>query len=157
MNIDRASRWVEILANIGVLATLLFLAIEVRNNTRTLQRQAVLDRSHVMNYPFLESPQLAAILAEVKAVDGWGGAYETAFAERYETSIENGIVWARHLSMVWAALQADFALLGESNELAERVQLLLSFPDNQLWWERSGEILYSPEFHAYVERIREAS
>jgi hypothetical protein len=79
MKAARVAPWFEIAANLGVIVTLVLLVAEVRNNTLALERQALLDRSAAMNYPFLENPLMAEILADIKAVDGWqGSAYEEA-------------------------------------------------------------------------------
>ncbi|MEJ2343017.1 MAG: hypothetical protein P8Y10_12515 [Gemmatimonadales bacterium] len=155
MKIEKLSRWAEIVANLGVLVSVLFLVAEVRDNTKTIKRQIVLQRADVMNTPFLESPSLARILSKVKSVDGWEGSpYEEAFVARYGDPIEDGIIWARHLAMVWAVLEADYELEGESPSLESRVRLLLSFPDNQMVWESGAPQIFSPSFKAYVELIR---
>ena len=153
MKIERVSHWVEILANVGVIVTLLLLVAEVRNNTLTLQRQTRLDRASAMNSPFLESAVMPAILSEIKAIDTWdGNPFEVAFVERYQVPIEHAIVWARYLMGVWSGLEADYVLDGESPDLAQRAQILLSFPDNQLLWEHNAR-LFSEDFQVYVERI----
>jgi len=154
MSMERVSRWVEILANLGVIVTLLLLVAEVRDNTLALQRQAFLDRSTAMNIPFLQDGPLPGILAAIKSVDGWEGSpFEQAFADRYGVPIEDAIVWARHLSMVWGSLDADYQLAGASPALAARVRLLLTFPDNQLLWRTTPE-LFSSEFRTYVAEQR---
>lgn len=160
MKLDRAANWVEIVANVGVIITLVLLVAEVRNNTLALERQTLIDRSGAMNDAFLENPVMPEILANIKALDGWesagyakGVAYETAFAERYDVPIEQGIVWARFLSMLWSGLNADYTLLGESEELARRIRLLLQFPDQQLFWKHLPAVL-TEDFRAYVERLR---
>ena len=153
MKLDAVSRWAEVGANVGVVVTLIFLATEVRRNTRILEREAVLEWSRAMGDPFLENPALAEILADVKAIDGWGDTFVPAFAERYDTSIENAIVWSRLLVMVWLGLEADFSVSGPSQDLEHRIRYLLSVPDNQLLWEKSDDV-FTPEFQAYVQGLR---
>jgi len=153
MKIERVSHWVEILANVGVIVTLLLLVAEVRGNTLALQRQTRLDRADAMNSAFLESAVMPTILAEVKAIDTWdGNPFEVAFAERYQVPIEHAIVWARYLMVVWSGLEGDYVLDGESPDLARRVQLLLSFPDNRLLWDHNAR-LFGEDFQVYVERV----
>ena len=155
MKLEKLSRWAEVVANLGVLVSVLFLVGEVRDNTRTVKRQIVLQRAEAMNAPFLESPSLARILAKIKSVDGWEGSpFEEAFVGRYGDPIEDGIIWARHLAMVWAVLEADYELEGGSPSLESRVRLLLSFPDNQIVWESGAPQISNPRFKAYVDLIR---
>jgi hypothetical protein len=153
MKIERVSHWVEILANVGVIVTLLLLVTEVRGNTLALQRQTRLDRADAMNAAFLERAVMPTILAEIKAIDTWdGNPFEVAFVERYQVPIEHAIVWARYLMVVWSGLEGDYVLDGESPDLARRVQLLLSFPDNRLLWEHNAR-LFGEDFQVYVERV----
>jgi hypothetical protein len=70
MNLQSWAHWSEITASYAVVETLIFLLVEVGNNTRAIERQANLDRSASISASFLTSPDLARILAKVKAVDG---------------------------------------------------------------------------------------
>jgi hypothetical protein len=56
--------------------------------------------------------------------------------------------------MVWSGLNADHTLAGESAELAGRIRLLLSFPDNHLLREHLPG-LFTTSFRQYVERVRQ--
>lgn len=87
-------------------------------------------------------------------MEGYGSSFEEAFAEKYDVPIESGIVWGRHLAMVWSALNADYTLSGASPDLAARISLLLSFPDNQLMWE-TLPALFTTEFRVYVDGLRQ--
>lgn len=70
MKIERAAHWVEILANIGVIVTLLLLILQVRDNTQTLRSQAIVQRAAPLLQPFVDKAPIPDILAQIKAVDG---------------------------------------------------------------------------------------
>lgn len=154
MNLERASRWIEIVANLGVIVTLLLLVAEVRAGTLAQTRQSYLDRSNAMNAPFFGDGPLPSILAAIKEVDGWAASpAEEALATQYDLSIEDAIVWARHLSMVLGSLDADYQVEGATQALTNRVRILLASPDIQTMW-RYNRSLFSEAFQAFVEQIR---
>ena len=152
MKLDRWARVVEIAANVAIVATLAFLVLEVRGNTRVLERQSILDRSNAIAMPLLISPQLPSILAKIKKTDGQHPTYQ-AFIDRYDLTPEESIQWERHLFLIWFGLEADFRNTGESPELEGAVRGLLAYPDNQIYWENLDWHL-EPQFAEFVERVR---
>jgi hypothetical protein len=154
MRLEMVSRWAEIAANVGVILTLIFLASEVRANTLLMERQTIMDRAEVLNTPFFDNPELSRILAQIKSVDG-PDLIEAAFVERYGLTYEDAVTWGRHLGLIWAGLEADFALEGRSEALTRRIELLIQAPDQRLIWETEFDRPFSdPEFLAYVEELR---
>lgn len=47
MNVDRLNRWLTLVANIGVIAGIVFLAIELRQNNELLEAQSRADRREI--------------------------------------------------------------------------------------------------------------
>lgn len=157
MKLDRVAHWAEILANFGVIVTLVFLLLQVRDNTRALEGQAILQRSAAFTGPFLSESVVPAVLAKIKAVDGPEPAVE-AYMDRYSLTYEEGAVWERHIFSVWTSLEAEYAVFGESEELEQRIRMLLPFPDNVIWFENGGpDWVSTPGFRDYIERLRAQS
>jgi hypothetical protein len=151
MNLESWTQRAEIIASFAVVVTLVFLLLEVRSNTLAIERQAHLDRAESMAAPFLATPDLARVLAKVKAVDGMEPLNQ-AFAKRYDLSAEESIVWVRHLSAIWDGLQADYTYTGQTEQVDQFARSLLSYPDNQMYWKFQGA-WYSADFRSYVESI----
>ena len=143
----------EIFASFAVVVTLVVLSLEIRDNTRALDSQAIRDRSTALNAPYATSPKIPAILAKVKAIDGPEPG-EQALIERYGLTYEEAGIWGRFVSQVLTDLEAEYVLSGESQQLEERIQLLFSFPDVVLNWEYRVQ-LSNQDFGKYVERVRE--
>jgi hypothetical protein len=143
----------ETLGFLGVIASMVFVGMEIRQNTLALRREAALERAYAMSEPFLTDSELPEILAQIKAVDGMD-AGALAFMERYDLSYEQTTVWLRHLLLIWSGMQADYLLEGESPLLGDQITALLGNPDNQLFWELRSPMLSDPGFIAYVERVR---
>lgn len=154
MKLERVAHWAEILANVGVIVTLVLLSFQVRDNTRALEGQAILQRGAAFTDPFLSESAAPAVLAKIKAVDGFEPAVG-AYMDRYDLTYEEGALWLRHVLSLWTSLEAEYAVLGESAELGQRIKVLLPFPDQQIWFENGGpEWLSTPGFRDYIERLR---
>ena len=148
------SRWlerVEIVAALSVVITLILLVVEVRGNTKALERQILLDRGSNVAVPFMEGPELLTAFEKVKAIDGWG-ALEAELMARYELEPAQAVAWMFFLYKVWTGMEADYVYAGSSDELASSIEGLLAFPDNRLYWRHSGDG-YSADFRAYVESL----
>lgn len=154
MKLERVAHWAEILANFGVIVTLVLLMLQVRDNTRALHGQAILQRGAAFTDPFLSESAAPTVLAKIKAMDGPEPAV-AAYMDRYDLTYEEGAVWLRHIHSLWTSLEAEFAVLGESAELEQRIRILLPFPDVVIWFENGGpDWLSTPGFRDYVQRLR---
>ncbi len=152
MNLQSWAHRAEITASFAVIVTLVFLLLEVRNNTMAIERQANLDRAANLSAPFLATPDLSRVLAKVKAVDGVEPLTQ-AFSERYDLSVEESVLWSRHLFVIWGGLEADYLYSGSSEKLDRHIEDLLSYPDVQIYWEHNY-VWHTEDFRLYVESIR---
>lgn len=155
MKLQNVAHWAEITASFAVVVSLVLLIQEVQGNTQALERQAALDRAIALNSPFFEATELASVLAKIKDVDGADPVPE-ALADRYGLTAEEAILWERHLWLTWSNLEADYAEIGESEELSRILRLLLSHPDQQVYWE-SAAADSDPEFRAFVNSISDGT
>lgn len=153
MKLDRWAHWAEIGASVAVVASLVFLIQQVRQNTQMLERQFALDRATAFNAPYLEDSSFPAILSRIKEVDGIEGV-EEAFVERYDLDYEDAVRWVRHLALVWTMLESDYSANGRSEALDAVAWSLLGSPDNQLYWQHGAPQLTSGAFRAYVSELR---
>lgn len=151
MNVDRAARWAEVLANFGVIVTLVVLIIQVQDNTRSLRSQAIMERGSVFTEPFFSSESLLpTTLAKIKAVDG-PETMAAAYMDRYGLTYEEGVAWTRHKLAAWTSLEAEHAVFGPSPGLSDRIRILFPFPDQQVWLNGDGlDWLSTAEFRDYV-------
>jgi len=157
MKLDRIAQWAEVLANVGVLVSVVFLVLQIQENTQILRIQAAERRAAALNTPLITNPQLPEILSKIKAVDG-AEPHVKAFMDRYELTYVEAVVWMRYLGDLWSGLNAEYAQLGPSKELAHRIEQLLAFPDETLWLDTDAAAWFlSDDFQAYLASIREAS
>ncbi len=143
----------EILGALAVVATLFYVARQIRENTRVVERQSHRDRIRNVAEPMLNSPHnLPRIYAKVKAIDGREPLTQ-ALMERYNLDVEESVTWARYQHQVWFGLEADYLFGGPSQHLATMIKALMRFPDSKLFWQHEKDWLYSREFIAYVASL----
>ena len=111
MNLKQTANWAEIIASVAVIASLVFLIFEVRENTRALDRQAIRDQSTILNAPFVRDPKIPAILAKVKEIDGHEPS-EHALIDRYGMSYEEAH-GAGDITMSWTGSD-EYGIVGAS-------------------------------------------
>jgi hypothetical protein len=148
----KMQKWVdlaEITASVGVIITLIILILDVRENTRALERQVHVERVSRLVAPYLENDAIPRVYARIKAVDG-EDALVQAYADRYDLTIEDAVRWRSHLDQLWTTIEADFLFSGESEALDTLVADLLVYPDEQLYWEHSRP-MFTKEFVVYLE------
>ena len=155
MKLESWAHWAEIAASTAVVVSLVFLTLEIRDNTRALEGQAVRERAAALNQAYVESPLAPSILAKIKGVDGPEPA-EALLIERYGLTYEEAGIWARRLADVWTGLEAEFIRDGQSQGLQDRVQLLLLYPDVQVFWDSGAIQIQDAGFRQYVWRLRES-
>lgn len=140
----------EWITGLAVVVSLVVLIVEVRANTRTLERQITLDATIRLSDPFLEPAELIGGYERVKERDGWDNP-NAAFMEHYGMEPGEAIAWVRYLIRLWSGVRADFEYAGPTPALEARVRSLLMYPDNQLYWRYAPP--FPEEFEAYIESI----
>ena len=151
MKLREIGDFVNLIAAVAVVISLIVLIAEVRTNTRAIDRQNRMDQLSTLTQPFLDDVDIGEALAKIKAIDGREPAVAT-FMEAYDLTEVEASTWLRHLYSVWGALEADYIYSG-SEFVEPTVRLLIPYRDAEIYWD-SGGGLHSPEFRAYVERIR---
>lgn len=155
MRLERVAHWAEIVANFGVIVTLVILILQVQENTQVLRSQAIASRAVPMFEPFVHEGPLPRILARIKEVDGPEPMVD-ALMERYSLSYADAASWSRHMSHVWTSLDAEYELVGGSEALANRIRSLLQASDQAVWFENGGaRRAVSLDFLAYIETVSE--
>lgn len=148
MSRSRLPVFVEVLTGISIVVSLVLVAMEVRANTKAIERQIRVDRAQAMALPVLESAPLREAYGIIKNRDGWEPEV-SAFMEAYGLSPEQAIAWTRFLHRMWLETEADFEYMGPDPELLISVVGSLTFPDNRLFWEAAADA-FTPEFRAFV-------
>jgi len=135
----------------AVIVSLVLLIFEIRDNSLAIQQQSMLARAEAITAPFYET-DLANILVKVAAVDGDFGM-PSQFAERYDLSDRQAILWERHLWHVWEVMQASYTTQGSSEHLDKQIRLSMLSPSNQLYLSDAKKYQFTAEFRQHVEQL----
>ncbi len=152
MDSRKLADWSEIVSSVVVVLTLVFLIVEVRTQTRAIERQAAELRAQNMSEPFLDSDLLIEAHRKVRDRDGRSEIF-AAFHDRYGMSFAEAEVWSRHLSKTWLGLQSDFDYGNPAIALGV-AEALLAYPDQRAWIEvRLGQPFFNRAFRDQVAGI----
>lgn len=144
----------EIVGALAVVITLAYLAIQVQQNTRMMQRDAHLDRIRHIADPLIATPQrLTEIMGKICEKDGSREPVTLAFMETFDLTYEEAIPFLRYLHRLWFGYEADYLFTGRSDHLDKIIPAMLTFPNCKLFWEYESKWLFSPEFVAYVDSL----
>ena len=153
-NTNNFDRWLTLLANVGVIAGIVFLAIEIRQNTemvRSQTRDSITDKQLTLFEWFAASPENIRI-----RVDGDQLALDTDSVEasQYGWMIAGNFrLWENE----WYQYQQG---LFEPEEFEPRINIwkamISGSPGLRRVWQlqRTG---YSPEFKALIDSLVEAA
>ena len=137
----------EFLGAFAVLATLLYLAIQVRDASRAAKFAAVQANraQRIAGFNAVrDSPYLPPIMVKIQAGE--------------ELNAEEKIRLVSHDSAVWALLYAEWAQrdLGVMEEFATSdelsMQVALSSPSAMDWWRLAGAHIYPARFVEHVNK-----
>jgi len=149
VDFDKTNRWLTLMANFAVIAGILVVAIELRQNTQQLRVHAyqAWNAANTAIDMTIADPELSAIVA--------GGHADSA-----NLSNDTYIAYAMfHLSMLQMAQSAHYLYLqGALDEELWQAEMrraagLLSLPGVRQWWNAGGRTQLSPSFVDYIESV----
>lgn len=149
MKLDKSNQWLALLANIGVVAGIIFLAFELQQNNKQLELQSY--QSWVAANLEINAALTDPALSEIMAL---GHLNST------NLSNESFIAYAMlNMSVIQMAQSTDYLYRAGSldKELWEaemnRAAGILAFPGVRQWWEAGGRTQLTPGFVEFLESI----
>ena len=146
MNWTKASAVAEILSSVAILITLVYLVVEIQQNSEATQaetRQAILDSDQQFLELLIDSPELHRLQFEADLSD----------EERTRLSYLL-ITFIRMRESNW--IQHENGTLDDVTWQAYRLSLIaqLSAPQTRIWWQNFGvERIYDSEFISLVDEL----
>jgi len=150
MKLKRLTQLAEIAASIAVVFTLVILVLEIRTNTAVVQQQAQLNRIDSVFLPFLDPESVKSAYIKIKARDGNPEDVEL-FMDRYQMSENEAISWVMLLNRQWNGYLSSFHTHGPNQALAETIESLIKYPDQQLFLDTFNG---SEEFLGYIDSLK---
>jgi hypothetical protein len=146
MKLEKLSALAELVASIAIVVTLVYLTIQVRQNTEALNaqsRQSVLTSAQTELLTSVAHPEMIVAITKPGALT----AEENIELDAYLT--------ASMRSREFSWLQFQSGLIDEEQwktELAV-IRSIMSAPRIRLWWTRLGRTYVSSEFAAFVDGL----
>lgn len=153
MSLDRLNDWLTLIANLGVIAGLVFVGLEIRQNTLVMERQIRVEYADNVHGQIAESDHLAPIVAKVVTLNRTSDFLEELGSE-YNLTPEEVQRWWRYLFQTMLRDEADW--LYDNDEGCPNLSFRLQFRDQQIVYEGVRQALDSG-FVACVEAIRDGS
>ena len=153
MDFNKANQWLSLVANFAVIAGIVFLAVELRQNTQQLQLQSYQSwvATNLEINTAIANPELAAIVAR-------------GHPDSRNLTKDTYIAYAMfHLSMLQMAQSTHYLYLQGSldEELwrseMDRAALIISAPGVRQWWDAGGRTQLAPSFVTFLESIESKS
>lgn len=149
MDFDSVNRYLTLIANFAVVAGIVFLAYELRQNSQQLELQSYQSwvEANMQINTTLADPELSAIVSR-------------GHADSRNLSSDSYIAYAMaHMSMLQMAQSAHYLYLSGAldKELWEaemnRAAGVITLPGVRQWWDAGGKTQLSPSFVEYLESI----
>jgi hypothetical protein len=149
MNWDAIGAVGELFGSVGVLATLIYIAVQVRD----AKRMNVINTSTAMTDDaagrVVENPRLAEIIASIDSKTGHFPPPVKAAMEEWNLSAEDALIWARYFGTIWRGFQSRFdsGLLDDHS-----LSIFLAGPQAALYL-RATKHKYSSAFIEKIESV----
>jgi len=152
MNREQRKDLVEAIGLIAIVGSLVFLAMEVRQNTRVQERVMQMERITSYNDMYLNEPAIADIFAKVKKVDG-PELLAAIFADRYGLSVAESVIWSRVVTRPLLVIHGQYVSDGPSDQLERELKGLMLYWDFRKAVQLNEDGFLSPEFIDYAKSI----
>ena len=145
----------EIVSGLAIIVTLVILIQEVKNNTNTIQLQIAEQGSAAANMPFINPESLPDIYAKIKEIDSDQlDEIVKLYVDKYGMSVQEAIQWSRFVGMSWRVEENNFVINGPSDELALRINAILTRRDQKLYYDTNSFLGVASGFRRYIETSR---
>jgi len=134
MKLDKSNQWLALLANVGVVAGIIFLAFELQQNNKQLELQSYQSwvAANLEINAALTDPALSEIMAR---------------GHLNSTNLSN------ESFIAYAMLNMSVIQMAQSTDYLYRTAGILAFPGVRQWWEAGGRTQLTPGFVEFLESI----
>ena len=146
MDITILSTWAQVAASVAVLATLVYLSIQIKQNVAMLQsesRRTLVENDRAAMLAFLENRDLMEALHN---------GDELSYQDQFRFSL----MWLLDMrNREYEYFQYQAGVLDEAawRSYQETIHLSFGRPRYRKWWEKVGRSATSPEFSKMVDGL----
>jgi hypothetical protein len=149
MNWEAVGAAAELLSSIGVLATLIYIAVQVRDAKRVNLINTSAQMTDNVAGRVIENPRLSEIIARINSQIGHHLPQAKVAMDEWNLSAEDAEIWARYWGTVWRGFQSRF----DAGALDERsLSIFLANPQAALYL-RGAKRTFNPEFIRMIDSV----
>ena len=152
MNWEAAGAIGEVLGSIAVLASLIYIAVQVRETKITANRASRIERNNAFSKTMLETPELSEIVAKINEVDG-SDPFVSEMQETYGLTAAQAELYSRYLGTAWKMTETDFLTSIPVEAVEGAIIWLLRTPSAKRFIEIRGN-LFSTSFMRLVDDLK---
>jgi hypothetical protein len=137
---------VQLFANVGVIVGIVFLILEIRQNTSALlaeSRQSVLASAQTELFTLMNNSE---IVSSIIKEDGLS-AQESVRLDVFLTAAMK----AREFS--WLQYQDELIDDSQWNAEVRNIEVIFDSTRTRLWWDRSGRLAFDGRFARFVDEV----
>ncbi len=147
MNTEKLANWSEIVSSLAILATLIFLVVETRQNTQAIEAASSQTALGA------ETEYLANALQNPEAILSWTKSDPSdEEAVKHYFSL---MLFVRSREAIWAQYKSGAMTQDTWERYRRPIQLVFQWPGNRAWWHSEGRLILDPEFIAEVDSLIE--
>ena len=151
MNMESINIWAQLIASIGVIISLFYLAAQVRQNTRSARAIVVDSLARSMHDLVLEMPQNDQLLKIATTLGDWKGATELERA-RYASFM---LGYFKLFENAWFQMRKGTLERDQWEGYDAFLRSVWMQPSVKTWWSMR-RMFFAPGFRQYVESCQEA-
>lgn len=152
MNLDNLNKWLTLAANLGVFAGILFLVLELQQNTESnmaATRHAVIESDLAILQSLIDNPSIEASIKKMSSDE------EVTFEDKVR--VENWLIaMARTREHQWVQYQNNMLDERTFDTFLTGLTLNISFPITRKWWDAVAYDYFDDEFVDEINRRLES-
>ena len=149
VNADRLNRWLTLGANIGILAGLILVAVQIQQNSQLVRMQLVNDGNLASNELWAPAAGENPSQALAKAIEN---PEELTFTEFFEIDA----YLFSNINLLYRNYELAQEGIFDESEWQAGVEALapyfLANKFGRIWWREEASLFFSPEFSAFVDK-----
>ena len=152
MNMEAINLWAQLIASIGVIVSLFYLAVQVRQNTRSSRAIVVDSLAKSMHDLAFEMAQNDQLLKTATMLQDWSSATELERA-RYASFM---LAYFKLFENAWFQMRQGTLEPDQWEGYDAFLRSVCGQPTVKTWWSMR-RTFFAPGFRQYVENCKEAS
>ncbi|MBV1930837.1 MAG: hypothetical protein KUG71_03895 [Porticoccaceae bacterium] len=146
---DRLSSWLTVGANVGILAGLILVAVQIEQNSELVRMQLVNDGNLASNQLWVSATGEKPLEALAKSIEN---PEELTFAEFLVVDL----FLFSNMNLLYRNYELAREGIFDENEWQASVEALAPYfianKFGRIWWREEASAFFSPEFSAFVNK-----